>query len=385
MTTATTITTKRVRDSNQQKVKASVLGDRSTPFTALTADALISNTADSAMREDSTSTAKTERQQHIDTDMQAVLDAHATLNPKRIENLAYADARKQPTPADAVTLVLKKQGKDWSPTALVPGVISFDVTIPGPAGELPIRVFMPSGVGPFPVVVYFHGGGWVLADKNAYDAGARGIAKQANAVVVSVDYRLAPEAKFPAQHDDALATYSWVCGNAASINGDPKRIAIAGESAGGNLAVATAIAARDRHLTAPLHVLAIYPIAQACDLSTPSYHDSENAKPLNKAMMQWFVDTVFSLRADKTDPRVDLINADLDGLPPVTIINARIDPLRSDADLLTNALKNADVKVEHKVYDGVTHEFFGMAAVVAKAKDAQIFAGKRLQASLCLK
>jgi acetyl esterase len=101
-------------------------------------------------------------------------------------------------------------------------------------------------------------------------------------------------------------------------------------------------------------------------------------------MMQWFVDTTFSQHTDKTDPRVDLINADLDGLPPVTIINARIDPLRSDADLLANALKNADVKVEHKVYDGVTHEFFGMAAVVAKAKDAQIFAGKRLQAALHL-
>jgi acetyl esterase/lipase len=200
--------------------------------------------------------------------------------------------------------------------------------------------------------------------------------------MVSVDYRLAPEAKFPAQHDDALAVYKWVTENAASVNGDPKCLAIAGESAGGNLAVATAIAARDRRLTGPLHVLAVCPIAQLTDLLTPSYQDCEHAKPLSKAMMKWFAAQVFSKADDKTDPRIDLINAKLKGLPPVTLINARIDPLRSDADLLANALKNASVSVEHKVYDGVTHDFFGLSAIVAKAKEAQAYAGRRLKASL---
>ena len=138
--------------------------------------------------------------------MQSVLDAHAALGPKPIETLDAAEARKQPTPADAVMAVLKQQGKDTSPTALVPGVTSIDKTIPGPAGQLPVRIYTPEGNGPFPVVVYFHGGGWVLADKNVYDGGARGLAKQAGAVVVSVDYRLAPEAKFPAQQEDAVAT-----------------------------------------------------------------------------------------------------------------------------------------------------------------------------------
>jgi acetyl esterase/lipase len=323
--------------------------------------------------------AKTGTRYQADADMQAVLGALAGMGGKPIESLTPEEARKQPTPTDAVMAVLKKQGKDTSPTALVPGVTSVDQTIPGPAGPLPVRIYTPEGAGPFPVVVYFHGGGWVLADKNVYDGGARGLAKQADAVVVSVDYRLAPEAKFPAQHDDALATYKWAAANAASIKGDPKRLALAGESAGGNLAVATAMAARDQKLTAPLHVAAVYPIAQASDLDTPSYRDSATAKPLNKAMMAWFADKVFSTPEQKKDPRIDLVHADLAGLPPVTLINARIDPLRSDGDMLAASLKKAGVKVEHKVFDGVTHEFFGMAAVVAKARQAQAFAGQQLK------
>ena len=317
-----------------------------------------------------------------DADMQAVLDALAALGPKPIESLDPVEARKQPNPADAVMAVLRQQGRDTAPTALVPGVTSVDQSIAGPAGPLPIRIYTPAGAGPFPVIVYFHGGGWVLADKNVYDGGSRGLAKQAHAVVVSVDYRLAPEAKFPAQHDDALATYRWAAANAASIKGDPSRLALAGESAGGNLALATALAARDQRLPAPRHVLAVYPITQAGDLSTPSYRDSATAKPLNKAMMVWFADKAFSKPEDKKDPRIDLVHADLKGLPPVTLINARIDPLRSDADLLAAALKKAGVKVSHKIYDGVTHEFFGMAAVVKKARDAQAYAGQELKRSL---
>jgi len=314
-----------------------------------------------------------------DADMRSVLDTLAGLGGKPIESLDAAEARRQPTPADAVKAILQKQGKDTAPTALVPGVTSLDQTLPGPAGQLPVRIYTPAGAGPFPIVVYFHGGGWVIADKNVYDAGARGLAKEANAVVVSVDYRLAPEARFPAQHDDALATYKWAVANAAVLNGDPKRLALAGESAGGNLAIATAMAARDQNLAAPMHVLSVYPIAQATDLATPSYQDSEKAKPLNKAMMIWFGDKVFSKPDDKKDPRIDLVDADLKGLAPVTLINARIDPLRSDADMLAAALKKAGVRTEHKIYDGVTHEFFGMAAVVAKARQAQAFAGQQLK------
>lgn len=323
--------------------------------------------------------AKTGTQFKADADMQAVLDALAALNGKPIESLTPAEARNQPTPADAVMAVLKRKGKVTSPETLVPGVTTIDRDIPGAVGAISARIYTPSGPGPFPVVVYFHGGGWVIANKVVYDGGARGIAKQANAIVVSVDYRLAPEAKFPAAWDDALAAYKWVAANAASINGDPKRLALAGESAGGNLAVATAVAARDARLPLPRAVLAVYPVAQTGNLETRSYVDSNTAKPLNKAMIGWFVDKLFANPSDKSDPRVDIVHANLSGLPPTTIINAQIDPLREDGLLLADALKKAGVKVNHKLYVGATHEFFGTAAVVKSAADAQAYAGKQLR------
>jgi acetyl esterase len=313
-----------------------------------------------------------------DKDMQAVLDAHAGLNPKAIEKSPPAEARKQPTPADAVNVVLKKQGKSIDPAMLVPGVKSADRMIAGAAGQIPARVYTPDGAGPFPLIVYFHGGGWVIGDKQVYDGGARGLAKQANAVVVSVDYRLAPENKFPAAWDDSFAAYKWVLANAASIKGDPKKVAIAGESAGGNLALTTAIAARDGGVQMPLHVLAVYPVAQT-NLTTESYTEHAMAKPLNKAMIEWFVDKLTTSPANLKDPRLSVVGAKLQGLPPVTLINAQIDPLLSDSVELEAALKTAGVAVERKTYNGVTHEFFGMAAVVQKAKDAQEYAGKRLK------
>jgi acetyl esterase/lipase len=316
-----------------------------------------------------------------DADMQMVLTELAGLGGKPIETLTPDEARMQPTPTDAVMALLKKQGKDTSPTALVPGVTSVDTEVGGATGKLPARVYTPDGAGPFPVVVYFHGGGWVIADKQVYDGGARALSKQANAIVVSVDYRRSPEAKFPAAWDDALASYKWVSENAASMKGDPKRLALAGESAGGNLAVSTAVAVRDAGLTMPKHVLAVYPVAQTGDMNTKSYVDSATAKPLNKPMIGWFVDKLLAKPEDKTDPRLDIVHANLKGLPPVTIINAQIDPLREDGAMLQNALKKAGVKVDRKVYSGVTHEFFGMGAVVKKAMDAEKVGGKALQAS----
>ncbi|MES3010420.1 MAG: alpha/beta hydrolase [Pseudomonadota bacterium] len=313
-----------------------------------------------------------------DKDMQDVLEAHERLRPKAIEKISVEEARRQPTPADAVNAVLNKLGKSTDPEIVVPGVKSVDRTIAGAASDIPARIYTPEGAGPFPVIVYYHGGGWVIADKAVYDGGARGLAKQANAVVISVDYRQAPEHKFPAAWDDALAAYQWALVNAASLNGDPTRLALAGESAGGNLAVATAMAIRDAGLQAPLHVLAVYPVAQT-SVNTESYIENAIAKPLNREMVKWFVDKLINSEADLKDMRLQLIDAKLFDLPPVTIINARIDPLRSDGAKLEDALKEAGVAVERKDYEGVTHEFFGMAAVVQKAKEAQQYAGQRLR------
>lgn len=328
----------------------------------------------------STAAAKAIGAVRLDADMKAVLDAHASLKPKAIEKLTPAEARQQPTVADAVNVVLRNHNRSTDPASLVPGVTSTDTTVDGAVGKLPARVYTPEGNGPFPVIVYFHGGGWVIADKQVYDGGARGIAKAANAVVVSVDYRQAPENKFPAAWDDALAAYKYVAAHAADMKGDPKKLALAGESAGGNLAVATAIAARDAGIQAPVHVLSVYPVAQT-SLNTESEIENAVAKPLNRAMVKWFVEQLTSSKDQLKDPRLQLIDAKLQGLPPVTIINARVDPLRSDGSKLEAALKKAGVAVERKEYAGVTHEFFGTAAVVQKANEAQDYAGQRLKGS----
>jgi len=317
-----------------------------------------------------------------DDDMHEVAKAHDELEPKAIEKLTVAEARQQPTIADAVRRVLQKQGRDTRPEALVPGVTREDIAIPTLNGALHAFVYRPNGVRNAPVIMYFHGGGWVIADAEVYDGGARGLSKQANAIVVSVDYRQAPEHRFPAAWDDALASYRWVSEHAAELGGDPTRLALAGESAGGNLAVATAVAVRDSGLTQPRHVLAVYPVGQTGSLHTESYIENAIAKPLNKAMIEWFVAHLITSEDDKKDPRLDLEHANLAGLPPVTIINATLDPLRSDGGILENALEKAGVPVERRIYTGVAHEFFGAAAVVQKAADAQAYAGERLRASL---
>lgn len=312
-----------------------------------------------------------------DGDQLELAKAHEALGPKAIEKLSVAEARAQPTVADAVKALLAQQGKSSDPQDLVPGVIAKSTIVDGAAGALPATIYTPVGAGPFPVILYFHGGGWVIADRNVYDGGARGLAKQANAIVVSVDYRQAPEYKFPAAWDDGIAAYRWLVANAASIGGDASRIAIAGESAGGNLAVATAIAARDAALPAPLHVLSVYPVAQT-SLNTESYIENAIAKPLNRAMVKWFVNHLVRNEDDLKDPRLSLVDANLAGLPPVTIINARLDPLRSDGWKLEDALQEAGVSVERREYEGVAHEFFGAAAVLEKAREAQAYAGERL-------
>ena len=262
-------------------------------------------------------------------DMQAVLDARASLKPKRIETLSTAEAREQPTPADAAKVVLKKMGKTTDPETLIPSVKSVVCSIVSAAGQIPAQVNTLREFGPFPVIVFYHGGSCVIGDKQAYDGGALGLAKQAGAVVASADYRLAQEHKFPAEWEDTPAAHEWTLANAPSINEDPKKLSLAGESAGGNLSVATVIAVCDAGLQAPLHVLAVYPVSQT-STTTESCEKHANAKPLNRPMINWFFDKLVSSPSDLKDPRFQLTDAKLQGLPPVTIINASTDLPLSD-------------------------------------------------------
>ncbi|WP_342152030.1 alpha/beta hydrolase [Methylorubrum sp. SB2] len=306
---------------------------------------------------------------NLDVDMKHVLDALKKLDPKPIPKLSPEEARKQPSPTDGVKALLTEQGK---PTAPEPGVTTKDLAYETGGGSQKVRIYTPEGAsGPLPVVVYYHGGGFVIADLDTYDATPRAIAKGAKAVVVSVEYRHAPEAKFPAQHEDAFAAYKWALANAKTFGGNPSKIALVGESAGGNLATNVAIMARDGNVEKPLQVVAVYPMA-GTNLDTQSYKDNASAKPLDKPMMAWFYDQTVRNDADRTDPRLDIVGkADLKGLPPFTVVTAQIDPLHDDGKMLADKIKAAGGQVTYRDYPGVTHEFFGMGAVVAKAREAE--------------
>jgi acetyl esterase len=300
--------------------------------------------------------------------MQAVLTELQKLGVKPVEKLTPAEARTQPTPADAVKAVLKGQGKSTEPMPV--GKVE-NRTIPGPAGQIPVRIYWPSrGNSPFPVVHYIHGGGWVIADLDTYDSSPRAIANAAKAIVVSSHYRQAPEHPFPAAHADSFAAYQWVLANVASLGGDPKRIAVMGESAGGNMAAANTLLARAKGLPMPVHQVLVYPVANY-GFDSPSYQENAKAKPLGKDGMQWFFEKYLTNPQQGQDPLISLIDVkDLKGLPPATVITAEIDPLRSEGKRYADLLQQAGVPVDYKNYDGVTHEFFGMGAVVDKAKEA---------------
>lgn len=314
-----------------------------------------------------------------DGPMQKVLDELASLGGKPIETLSPEEARQQPTPTDAVKSLLRKDGKDPSDDM---GVKTSDITIPGAAGPIQARIYKPHDHSEdklHPVVVYFHGGGFVIADLDVYDGGPRGVSKMADVIVVSVHYRQAPEHHFPAAHDDALAAYRWVLENAQTFRGDPQNVAVMGESAGGNLAIGVSMMARDAGLAAPKHQVLVYPVA-GVDMDNESYVENADAKPLNKPMMKWFVKHIFANEADAQDPRINIVEkANLSGLPSTTVICAEIDPLRTEGELLAEKLEQAGVDVRHKTFNGSTHEFFGMAAVVPDAAAAQTFAAHELK------
>ena len=310
-------------------------------------------------------------------DMAELLRVYASLGPKPIETLSPAEARQQPALADAVKAMQRRRGLPEAPRA-VPMVQ--DIQVQGAAGPLPARVYGERRAGgAAPMILYFHGGGWVIAGLDTYDSSARALAAETGAVVVSVHYRQGPEHRFPAAHEDAVAAYQWLVANSRTLGGDPNRIAVAGESAGGNLALTVGMALRASPTGRPLHLLMIYPVADA-DLTTPSMREEENAKPLSKAAVQWFVSNYTRSPADLLDPRLDAGRvADLRGLPRSTVVLAGIDPLRTGGERLVGKLNAAGVQTESRSFPGATHEFFGAAPVLQDAVVAQSYVGDRLR------
>lgn len=307
-----------------------------------------------------------------DTAMQKVLNTLADMRGRPIENLSPAEARLQPTLADAVKKILEDENN------LVVSDASLKIQnllIDGPVGQIPLHIYTPQGDGPLPVLMYYHGGGFVIANSKTYESSIRALAKGANAIVVAVDYHQAPEHPYPAAVDDAVTAYKWVLEHAQEFNGDPNNIAVAGESAGGNLAAVVSLIARDQKIKLPVHQLLIYPVVND-DFESASYLRNANAKPLNREMMKWFFQYY---KGDANSPYALPIKApSLRGLPSATVITAEIDPLLCDGKFYADRLQFEGVEVSYQEYSGVTHEFFGLGEVVPKAKDAELFAVENL-------
>ena len=254
-----------------------------------------------------------------------------------------------------------------------------DLSVPGPDGAIPIRVFTPAGRGPFPVLVWFHAGGWVLGNIEMSDATCRHLTHEAGCVVVSVEYRLAPEAKFPAAPEDCYAATRWVAESGDRIDVDATRIAVGGDSAGGNLAAVVAQMCRDRGGPSLAHQLLVYPVVER-NLETPSYRENKEGYLLSMAMMEWFWGHYLRDQSEADEPYVAPIKAkDLSGLPAAHVITAQFDPLRDEGESYAQRLMEAGVPTRCERYDGMIHGFFGMAAVVDKAKTAIAEASKELR------
>ncbi len=337
--------------------------------------------AQSAMQDDAPT--KQERIAAADPQMQAVLEAFAAMDPKPLPKLSAEEARENPTMAQAAKAVMKDKGMSTEPMKLG-DVDDREIEVNGT--DLPVRVYTPEGDGPFPVIVYYRGGGWVIATLDTYDASCRALSKMTDAVVMSVDYRQAPKNKFPTAHEDAYAALQWAFVNPDELNGKRGQVAVVGESAGGNMAAAVCLMAEERGGMMPLHQVLVYPVADYGQ-DTPSYRENADAVPLNSPAMGWFFDKYLSSPSDGKRPVISLVDvpqSELSGLPPATVINAEIDPLRSEGEQYAENLKEAGVDVVQKTYSGVTHEFFGLGAVVDKAKEAEMLAAKRLKTTFMM-
>jgi len=305
---------------------------------------------------------------------QAIVDAHSSLGPLPFEILTPDQARKQPGPKAAVEKVMAERGLDGpEPVGSVE-----DLEIPdGAGGTQRLRVYKPvdAGTAPLPVIMWIHGGGWVLFDiDDHYDASCRGLTNKTGAIVVTPDYRRAPEAVFPASHDDVLTAWHYVRQNAASFGGDASRVAIGGESVGGNMAAATCLQLAVNGQPLPLAQVCVYPLTTGEQFGE-SMVDAADGRPLNRALLSWMAMHAFEGRPDAAqDPRIDLLGwttAQLAQMPPTLVITDERDVLRSQGQQFAQNLEAAGVATTHRYYAGVMHEFFGAAAVLDEAEQAQ--------------
>ena len=300
-----------------------------------------------------------------------VIEAMRQAGLKPIETLSPDDARRQ----------MEETARSRKAEALPVGRVE-DREIPGPAGKIRIRLYWPengtpgaggsAGGGAVPAIAYYHGGGHVIGSLDTHDLIARNLCHGAGALVMSVDYRMGPEHRFPAAVDDSVAALDWLHANAATLGADPERLGVHGDSAGGNLAAVVALAARDRGGPRLRLQSLVYPVADYT-LSAPSYEAyAEGYGLLTRAAMQWFQRHYLRSPQDAEDWRASPIRApSLAGVAPAIVVTAECDVLHDDGANYAEALRRAGVPVEYREYPGMVHAFFGMVPAVEDAMNAQ--------------
>jgi acetyl esterase len=304
----------------------------------------------------------------VDPQVQVILDQLAALpDERRLVHMSVEEGRAMLERLSATA------GGDAAELASVD-----DRAFSGPAGDVPVRIYRPAADGTDaaacePALVWFHGGGWVLGSIETADVTCRRLARDAGVVVVSVGYRRAPDHPYPAGLDDCYAALVWVAANAAELHIDAGRIAIGGDSAGGNLAAAVALAARDRRGPAVCFQLLVYPVTDALQ-SYPSIRENGEGYLLTTEAMEWFVVHYLGAGHEHGNPKDPLVSPlyaeDLSGLPPALVITAEYDPLRDEGEAYGLRLQQAGVAAKVSRYDGMIHGFFGMAGLVDAAQPA---------------
>ena len=300
---------------------------------------------------------------------QEVLDLLEQFGVSQLSDLSVEDARNL-----IVTMAAERPGPDVAEVR--------DLKVPGPAGDIPVRFYRPAGSAPsdqLAVLVYFHGGGWVIGNLESHDGTARWLANRTGVAVASVDYRLGPEHVFPAAVDDCWAATNWVAANGADLGIDPNRLVVGGDSAGGNLAAVVALMARDAGAPPIRLQLLVYPAVDA-RMEHPSVDENGTGYLLSKADMNWFYEHYGRGRAVPADDwRLSpLLSPSLAGVAPAYVLTAELDPLRDEGEAYAAALEAAGVPTQHRRFDGMIHGFFTMVGAMDAADEAQEEAAKAI-------
>jgi acetyl esterase len=295
----------------------------------------------------------------LDHDAEILLEMVRAANRPAFEMVGAAEAR----------LLFNAGRKVLAPDPM-PVAETRDLAIAGPGGPIPARLYRAAATGTLPVLVFFHGGGWVVGDIESHDTVCRHLASRASCAVLSVDYRLAPEHKFPAAVEDCFAATAWVAGNAAALGVDAARLAVGGDSAGGNLAAVVSLLARDRDAPRIIQQLLIYPATDAA-----MRHDSigrfAEGYVLTRATMRWFYDQYLRAPEDAADWQASPLAApDLKGLPPAYVLTAGYDPLCDEGDAYAARLAAAGVAVTHRTFPGQVHGFAMNGKIIRAAETA---------------